>query len=724
MASPSITTQEFDLSQRVPDYPGMYGLIIGNFDKGPVGDRTFITSPKQADIVISKPSPGSDVAYHILHSFLTKSSKCWIYRIVDSALYGGIIVGSSFNEEIGIGDGSTLTFNGILPMERCHPETVSVWIDETKVAYDNGTGDLLGLLLNSSATNTVDYTTGEVTVTFNTATPNNAKVYIRWGYESYAFTEGMADPSTYEFDDNILTQEILFSGSIYTDTLVPFPLVEPEDTVTGLAEATLIIYDGDVAIAYASELGILVDIGTYLDGTATNTVNYANGELEFTLDSGYTPANTISVSYGSRSAYSFVVYADNPGVWSDLFQITISNADPINYKWDIKVEEYLGDRLPNIVQIDTVSKELKKDGFGRQMNMEEKINGNSYYIRIKDNPYLDPEDELLPDYLRYVLPAESVSHNDVTMDYEPMIMAGGFKGYAPNLADYIKALKTFNNKEDVKIDIVMDTVNHPTFQIEMIKLCDRDFGGRGDCYAVMNVPFEYEMSNNYISDTVDYRKYILNISSSFAGLYFGHVKIFDDYNGREIYIPPSGFVGAAFSYSADQYRPWFAAAGWRRGKLPILDLYRRVNLGERDILYDNDINAMKFKPGRGIAIWGQKTLYGVASALDRANVRWLLIVVENAIEEFLEDYEFEFNDAYTRALIHAAIHSYLAQIKAERGLYAFEVVCNETNNPPAIIDSNKMNVDFYLQPVKVAEFIFSRAIITRTGVNFGEVRIT
>ena len=207
-------------------------------------------------------------------------------------------------------------------------------------------------------------------------------------------------------------------------------------------------------------------------------------------------------------------------------------------------------------------------------------------------------------------------------------------------------------------------------------------------------------------------------------MYCGHVKIYDTYNGRFIWLAPSGFVAAAFSYTADQYEAWLPAAGWRRGLLSVLDVYRKFTKGERDILYDNGINAMRFRPGKGIAIWGQKTLYGTASALDRANVRWLLIVTENAVEEFLEDFIFELNVALTRKQAQMAVASYFESIKNRDGVYEYSIVCDESNNSPEEIDNYKMNLDVYVQPTKAAEYLTQRVIITRTGVDFGEIAIS
>jgi hypothetical protein len=351
----------------------------------------------------------------------------------------------------------------------------------------------------------------------------------------------------------------------------------------------------------------------------------------------------------------------------------------------------------------------------RQMYLEERVNGNSYYIRFADNPYIEATE---------ALPNDSLMHNNLLASVLTQL-ASGDAGTAPSVSDYTTALQTFNNKEDVKVDIIIDSLGDYSYGIEVAKLCDREQGGRGDCYGALHTPFYLEESNNFVTDLVNYRKYTMNLVSSCVGLYTGHVKIQDNYNGRELWIPPTGFVASVFSYTADQYEPWLPAFGWRRGVLPVIDVYRRFSEGQRDVLYDNDINVIRFKPGKGIAVWGQKTMYGKATALDRANVRWLLIVIENAIEAYNEDnYIAELNTSRTRALCKNGIVAYLTNIKLREGLYDFDVVVDETNNTPQEIDNYIMNVDYYVQPTKAIEYIRGRAIITRTGVNFENVRIT
>lgn len=152
--------------------------------------------------------------------------------------------------------------------------------------------------------------------------------------------------------------------------------------------------------------------------------------------------------------------------------------------------------------------------------------------------------------------------------------------------------------------------------------------------------------------------------------------------------------------------------------MQVLDCRRRFTSGEMDYLYDNGINPIRFAPGRGILIWGQKTLSARPSALDRLNVRLLLIVIEPAIAYALEDFMFEINDAGTRSIVTAMIQSYMNDIKGRRGVYDFRVVCDDTNNTPEDIDNYRMNVWLFVQPTKAVEEIPFKTIITRTGMSF------
>lgn len=206
-------------------------------------------------------------------------------------------------------------------------------------------------------------------------------------------------------------------------------------------------------------------------------------------------------------------------------------------------------------------------------------------------------------------------------------------------------------------------------------------------------------------------------------LFSPNVKWYDNYSGKTVTITIDGFVAAAISTNFYQREIWYPPAGWNYGKLSVEGVSRIFDLSERDYLYQNGINPVRFKPGRGAAIWGQKTMQFAKTARDRFNVRMTLIEIEEGIEAELENFEFEFNDETTRARGKATFDSYLEGIKARRGLTAFMVRMDETNNTSEVIDGNMMYVDVFVQIPRVAEIIVFRTIITRTGVDFAQITL-
>ncbi|QJT70933.1 hypothetical protein GR7B_00135 [Vibrio phage vB_VcorM_GR7B] len=257
----------------------------------------------------------------------------------------------------------------------------------------------------------------------------------------------------------------------------------------------------------------------------------------------------------------------------------------------------------------------------------------------------------------------------------------------------------------------------PAYQKALIALAEN----RQDCVAILSTPYSAEVSSNFINEIIDYRDTQLNANSSYAALYTPHVKILDKYNDRQIFVAPDGFVGAVVSQTASQYELWYPPAGFRRGILTTaLDTARRFSDGHMDALYDKGINPIWFAKGRGIVIWGQKTLLNRPSTLNRLGPRFLLIVVEPAIKTSLEDYVFELNTAATRLEVKTLIDSFMESIKGRNGVYDFYTVCDDSNNTANDIENNRMNVWLFLKPTQSAEFIKFVPVVTRFGVDFSQ----
>jgi phage tail sheath protein FI len=198
----------------------------------------------------------------------------------------------------------------------------------------------------------------------------------------------------------------------------------------------------------------------------------------------------------------------------------------------------------------------------------------------------------------------------------------------------------------------------------------------------------------------------------------------DPSTGKDVWLPNSIFQAAAFARTDVTANPWMAPAGQRRGIIPGRE--QRFELSDFSIgkLYDNNINAPKEFMGIGAVIYGQKTAQRKPSALDRINVRRTLLFIEATIQGFLNPLILDVNNtSETRLKVWSQINNFLRGIKTAGGLTDFEVICDESNNGPEVIDANTLNVDVLLKPVKTVEFISVNVIVGNSSADFTEMRV-
>lgn len=211
-------------------------------------------------------------------------------------------------------------------------------------------------------------------------------------------------------------------------------------------------------------------------------------------------------------------------------------------------------------------------------------------------------------------------------------------------------------------------------------------------------------------------------NSSYAALYYPWIEINDPVTGKRKLVPPSGAVAGCYARSDKKAHVWYAPAGIDRGRVfNALSLGYKTSRGERDVLYPEGVNVIASFPDSGINIWGQKTLQSQPSALDRVNVRRLMMFIEEAIAESSRFVVFEPNNPQTwRALIRL-INPFMQDIKDKGGLYDFAVQCDEETNTPAVIDRNELVARVFVKPTKTAEFIELNFVLTATGADFKEI---
>lgn len=236
---------------------------------------------------------------------------------------------------------------------------------------------------------------------------------------------------------------------------------------------------------------------------------------------------------------------------------------------------------------------------------------------------------------------------------------------------------------------------------------------RGD---VVGVSTEGSQASNIVT----FRGSLRN--SSYAFLDSGYKYQYDKYNDVYRYVPLNGDIAGITARSDDIRDPWFSPAGYTRGQIKnLIKLAYNPSKSDRDLLYKNDINPVITQPGQGTLLFGDKTALGRPSAFDRINVRRLFIVLEKTVATAANQMLFEYNDEFTRAQFRNLVEPFLRDVQGRRGITDFRVVCDDTNNTPDVIDSNRFVGDIYVKPAKSINFIQLNFVAVRSGVEFTEV---
>ena len=299
-------------------------------------------------------------------------------------------------------------------------------------------------------------------------------------------------------------------------------------------------------------------------------------------------------------------------------------------------------------------------------------------------------------------------------------------GMAADLPGLDAGYSLFANKDEVAVDYL---IMGPSLGVEaqsqakanlLISIAEQ----RKDCIATIS-PHRENVVN--VADSRTQTQNVLGFysplaSSSYAVFDSGYKYTYDRFNNAFRYIPTNGDTAGLMVRTGINAYPWFSPAGLQRGILNnAVKMAYSPNKNQRDELYGARVNSIINQKGAGIALYGDKTALGYASAFDRINVRRLFLTVEQALEGAANDQLFELNDSNTRANFVNIVEPYLRDVQAKRGIYDFRVICDETNNTPSVIDNNEFRADIFLKPTKSINFVTLTFVATRTGVDFEEV---
>ena len=298
---------------------------------------------------------------------------------------------------------------------------------------------------------------------------------------------------------------------------------------------------------------------------------------------------------------------------------------------------------------------------------------------------------------------ETISGTDATAGGNTQ----GLKG-----SDYDDMLDLLSNQDDYRFNVLLTPGLIDTLQTSQITTAVNNTQNRGDSIYVYD-PVTYGSSINAAVTQAAAR------DTSYAAIYWPWLRTIDPDSGNLVWVPASTMIGGVYAFTDASSEPWFAPAGINRGGLDtVITAERKLSQGNRDTLYQGNVNPIATFPGQGVVVYGQKTLQKQASALDRVNVRRLLIALKSYIGQVAQNLVFEQNTAATRNAFLSQVNPYLETVQQRQGLYAYRVVMDDSNNTPDVIDRNQMVGQIYLQPTKTAEFIILDFNVLPTGATF------
>ena len=279
-------------------------------------------------------------------------------------------------------------------------------------------------------------------------------------------------------------------------------------------------------------------------------------------------------------------------------------------------------------------------------------------------------------------------------------------------SDYNNAIALLADQDSYSYNVIsVPGLNNQDHSTQITSVMNNTIA-RGDAIAVIDL-VKY---NQTISTVVQQAG---GIDNSYTATYWPWLQTVDPNSGQLVFIPASTFIPGVYAFTDASADPWFAPAGITRGGMgQVVRAERRLTSNNRDTLYEANINPIATFPQQGVVVFGQKTLQKAASALDRVNVRRLLITLKDFISQIADNLVFEQNTIATRQNFLTQVNPYLESVQQRQGLFAFKVVMDESNNTPDVIDRNELIGQIFLQPTRTAEFIILDFNVLPTGATF------
>lgn len=401
-----------------------------------------------------------------------------------------------------------------------------------------------------------------------------------------------------------------------------------------------------------------------------------------------------------------------------------TNAPVVLETWDnLSLDPLDSNYIEKVIGNQSTS--IATDGSDTYLQLSGNFQNQSRYVRVKEvslkTPnYLDNAGDPVTAYTSSIPVAgrgvlgSAIGSNISTTEgkYYENITNTNTQGLVAS--DYTQTISLLSNKDEYQFKyismpgLIRDFASHSSTVNSLITTCRE----RGDTMAIVDM-LDYNANLSEVTTEAS------TVNSSYAATYWPWLQTQDPNSGQQVWVPASTMIPSVYAFNDASTEPWFAPAGINRGTLPtVIKAERILTQGNRDTLYQANVNPIATFPNSGVSVFGQKTLQKKKSSLDRVNVRRLLIELKTNIKQIADTLVFEQNTVATRNEFLTQVNPYLSSVQQRQGLNSYRVVMDDTNNTPTTIDNNQLIGAIYIQPVKTAEFIVLDFNVTSTGVTF------
>ena len=493
----------------------------------------------------------------------------------------------------------------------------------------------------------------------------------------------------------------------------------------------------NIIFTYTGSNGLTGNTNYLISGSTTTYFSGGTNTEAFVLETlspgkimNSTSTQNLDGTLPSGSADNFRWQIVSPNTASGTFSLIIrqgndsTNSPSILESWGpLSLDPFSPNYIEKVIgnQVETVA----SDNGEYYLQLSGNYENLSNYIRVKQvnittPEYLDNSGNPKSQYTASIPILSSGTFGAATGDNIP----SGVGNYYQNVsntnsqgligADYIQSISLLSNKDQYRYNfitapgLISSLPTHATAITTLIS----NIADNGNSMVILDVTEYGQNINSVVADATA-------LNTSYAATYWPWIQTVDPNTAQQVWVPASTLIPGVYAFNDNSTEAWFAPAGTSRGIISnAIRAERFLTQGNRDTLYEANINPIATFPNSGITVFGQKTLQKKASALDRVNVRRLLIELKNYISQVADNFVFEQNTAATRNNFLLQVNPYLSSVQQRNGLYGFRVVMDESNNTPTVIDNNQLVGAIYLQPTKTAEFIYLNFNILPTGAQF------